>query len=339
MEKKTISVELLSREAHVSQIATGYCMLARKNPDWAVDTSVKNGLEGAFVRVHYDGKIIIYDMLDGYQLPEQMQKHLENCDFYFKRSFSPEKNQVLFPADLRARMYPLGFNYHVSCPGHPLDKPNWKENIKKILGIENNQWSSTYFTADKFETSPAKKEIPTVLFMTRLWDGAGDSEECNYINNMRIDIIRSLKEMSGIRFIGGLTDTGPARKLASELLLPHELTARKKYLKTLRACDICIGSMGLHESIGWKTGEYVAAEKAIVNERFHYQVPGDFAVGKNYLEFDSAEKCIAAVRELVESPEKCYEMKLANQAYYQRYLRPDALIQNTLDIVNGKESL
>lgn len=32
--------------------------------------------------------------------------------------------------------------------------------------------------------------------------------------------------------------------------------------------DICIGSMGLHKSIGWKTGEHIAASKAIINEKY-----------------------------------------------------------------------
>ncbi len=101
----------------------------------------------------------------------------------------------------------------------------------------------------------------------------------------------------------------------------------------LHQCDICIGTMGLHESIGWKTGEYVAAAKAIVNERFHYQVTGDFAEGVNYLPFETAQECIAAVQQLVEDPRKLYEMKRANEAYYRRWLKPEVLVKNTLDLV------
>ena len=102
----------------------------------------------------------------------------------------------------------------------------------------------------------------------------------------------------------------------------------------MRSCDICIGSMGLHESIGWKTGEYVAAAKAIVNERFRYRVTGNFAEGKNYLPFTDADQCVAAVRQLAESPEARYKMQKANEDYYRNSLRPDALVKNSLDTVN-----
>ena len=92
--------------------------------------------------------------------------------------------------------------------------------------------------------------------------------------------------------------------------------------------------MGLFESIGWKTGEYVAAAKAIVNEEMHFDVTGDFEVGKNWLSFRTTEECLQAVRALTEEPERLYQMKLANERYYQQYLRPDMLVKRTLDIVD-----
>jgi len=61
------------------------------------------------------------------------------------------------------------------------------------------------------------------------------------------------------------------------------LSNRRNYLEVMKQSDICISSMGLHQSIGWKTGEYIAASKAIINESFHYKVVGDFQIGKNYL--------------------------------------------------------
>lgn len=101
-------------------------------------------------------------------------------------------------------------------------------------------------------------------------------------------------------------------------------------MKLFHESDLCIGSMGLFESIGWKTAEYVAAAKGIVNERLHYGVPGDFAEGKNYLAFENAQQCLDAVEELVKNPEKLYAMKQANQEYYQNYMKPDVLVANSL---------
>lgn len=336
-----VIIKLLSREPHLSQILTGFTLLARREKwelcieDHSQDESEPH--RSVMAIVSWRGKTLVYDTLDGYQHEAAIRYHLEHCDYYFKRSFSAEKNRAL-GLDWQGKMFPLGFNYHVSCRNHPMDKPFWKEEIKRFLGIEHNVFSSTYYTPERFEETPKFCKIPQVLFLTRLWYAGNDlprelREERTYINETRIEIIRKLREMEGkIHFIGGLPDTDLAQNMAPDLIMPPSLTDRRNYLQCLHKSDICIGTMGLFESIGWKTGEYVAAAKAIVNERLHYEVPGDFAAGKNYLEFETAEQCLNALRYLLENPDKVMEMKQANRYYYQRFLRPDVLIANTLSI-------
>ena len=92
--------------------------------------------------------------------------------------------------------------------------------------------------------------------------------------------------------------------------------------------------MGLHESIGWKTGEYVAAAKAIVHDPLYYTVPGAFHPGENYLGFTTAETCVAAVQHLMEKPQELLEMKRANERYYRNYLKPEVLVSNTLERID-----
>lgn len=339
-----ITITLLSREPHMSQILTGFTMLARQGKvkltveDRSRDES--QPFRSVMAVVSYRGKTLVYDMLDGYQHEDAIRYHLEHSDFYFKRSFSEEKNTAL-GLDWKGKMFPLGFNYHVSCPNHPIDKPFWKEEIKRLLGIENNMYCCTYFSPRKFEQAPKPCKVPQVLFLTRLWYEDPDLpphllKERKEINRMRIEIIRRLREMEGkIHFVGGLPDTDLAQTMAPDLIMPPSLTDRRNYLKCLRKSDICIGTMGLFESIGWKTGEYVASAKAIVNERLHYTVPGNFQTGVNYLEFDTAEQCIGAVKMLANDTERQVKMKLANRAYYQKYLRPDMLVWNSLKIIDN----
>lgn len=340
MEK--IKIKLYSKGPHISQILTGFCMLERndKMNQYRVEMDSSAGnIQGEFVEVLYKGKRIIYDVLDGYQDKAAISALLKQCDFYFKRSYSPEKNRMLGIRDVE-KMYPLGMNYHVSCPAHPVDKPYWKEKIKQLLHIECNMYSNTYFTSRRFEEKPKyKSRGVVVLFATRLWSPEQSlskvlNDERKYINEMRLNIIRKLKAMPDIEFIGGISDNSLSRSTAPELIMPGEMSNRKNYIKLMHKADICIGTMGLHESIGWKTGEYVAASKAVVNETLHYQVPGDFTEGKNYLAFTDANECIDKVKWLIENPDKLYEMKLANQNYYHHYLRPDSMIRNTLKIVD-----
>lgn len=340
---KQVKITLLSREPHLSQILTGFTMLARKKKlkliveDRSQDES--QPYRSVMALVSYRGKTLVYDTLDGYQHDDAIRYHLENCDFYFKRSFSVEKNDAL-GLSWREKMFPLGFNYHVSCRNHPIDKPFWKEELKHLLGIEHNMFSCTYFSCRRFEQRPKTRKIPQVLFLTRLWHEDPKMpphllQERKQINQTRIEIIRRLRDMEGtIHFVGGLPDTDLAKSMAPDLIMPASLTERKKYLKCLRKSDICIGSMGLHESIGWKTGEYVAAAKAIVNETLHYQVPGNYQEGIHYLGFETAEQCIQAVNKLINHPHKLHEMKCANYAYYMHFLKPDILVKNTMDIVD-----
>lgn len=153
---------------------------------------------------------------------------------------------------------------------------------------------------------------------------------------MRIAILRNLKEELGDNFLGGLHPASFDAQMVPVLIVAKNLVRREKYLELMHSCNNAIGSAGLHESIGWKTGEYVAAGKAIVNERFCYEVPGDFCEGKNYLPFSSVEECVGNVKYLLEHPEETVRMQLRNREYYETYLAPDKLTERTLHSVEGK---
>lgn len=336
MEKVTLYIE--SEFPHNSQIITGFLRL--KEQGWNVELvdARKSGSPYCgmpLMRAEYRGKKIVYDVGDGYNVPEDMEIGLKDCDLYFKRSFSHEKNRQLLPSYVD-KMYPLGFNYHVTHKNNPINEPLWKHLLKPLLGRAPDR----YFVTDVFEGKAEQVTgQPKILFLTRLWEQEEGlppevNEERTLINEMRIRMVKALRERYGDAFVGGVNDTPLSRQIAPELIMPAEYTERKKYLKLLHSCDICIGSMGLFESIGWKTGEYVAAAKAIVNERFHYTVTGEYREGEHYLPFETAEECLDAVASLVENPEKLYAMKKANEVYYQQYLKPEILVKRTLKLVD-----
>lgn len=338
MEK--IKLIIGSRVPHISQIVTGFLMLKDRGYAVSFEYVPNDGSTLAAmpaIRAEYRGRKLIYDVGDGYNVPESIVAGAETSDFYFKRSFSEKRNREIVPQYLD-KMYPLGFNYHVTCKGNPVGEPVWKTLAKPFFGRTPDCW----FTPRVFEGKAEKKNGGPVkiLFLTRLWDdhepGFSDEEnaERTYINTMRIEIIRALRETYGDAFVGGLNDNELSRAWAPDLIMPAKYTERRKYLKLLHSSDICIGSMGLFESIGWKTGEYVAAAKAIVNEELHFSVTGDFTEGKHYLSFRTTEECLKAVRSLAEDPQRLYDMKLANERYYREYLRPDVLVKRTLDIVD-----
>ena len=335
-----ILLTIHSRLPHVHQILTGFSMLPSNSFQIVLDNRTDNAdnpdRELGFLTAKSDGMKIVYDVLDGYQWPDAMKRHLTDCDYYFKRSFSEKENTRLFP-DLEHKIRPLGFNYHVTYPGNPLEDHINKRSLRSIAKNIAGLLESWQFTTGVFETpEPVRKEHGfRIIFYTRLWDPqdvSSEKEACERrdITQVRIETIRQLRKAYPKEFRGGLSDTIYARQVAPDLIVPAIRTARSNYLKEMRGADICIGTMGLHESIGWKTGEYVAAGKAIVHEIFGTTLPGDFCVEKNYLSFVSPEECVCAVDTLLNDPERIYRMKCENRSYYEAYLRPDNLVLNTL---------
>lgn len=335
----SVNVTLPSRIHHVCQIVTGFLILKEQGMPVTIQDCSRDRNQPLHdlpvVMAQYQGKRIVYDLWDGYQNPEGMELGLKNCDVYFKRSFSREKNRELFPEQAE-KIFPLGFNYHVTHLKNPVNEPWWKHWGKLLQGRAPDR----YFRPEVFEGRAKPQEGPVkVLFLTRLWEedpslSPEENEERRVINESRIHMIRTLRQRYGECFFGGLNDLPIARSLAPELIVSRQYTERRHYLNLLHSCDICIGTMGLYESIGWKTGEYVAAAKAIVNETFRYQVPGDFTPRKNYLPFDTAEECLDGVQALVESPELRLEMQQANETYYRNFLKPEVLVGNTLRIAD-----
>lgn len=335
--KNQIVIKYFSRVHHCSQVITGFYRLFYQSKNFSlVIEDHRNDqnypYKGPFIEVNILGKVIIYDMLDGYNSPNEILWFYNRCDCYFKRSFSNVKNQELgLDSNI---IYPYGFNYFVTYKGNPLDGCRTKDFLKAILGLNHN----TIFVTEAFEEIPQYKFPLKVLFSTRLWpfDNCLSDElnaEREYINQMRVEIVKELKDKYGNLFLGGLYDTPLSQKIAPGLIVPDTFTVKKNYLKALHESDICIGSMGLHQSIGGKTGEYIASAKAIVQERLHYSVPGNFIDGVNYLSFSTSMECIHAVEKLINDPQLTFQMKSANLMYYQSYLKPEVLIVNTLKCV------
>ena len=198
------------------------------------------------------------------------------------------------------------------------------------------------FYVEEFESIPTYNinSRPKVIFCTRLWNPNGEptegnisgtlSEERKLINNLRIETIQKLKSLLGDDFVGGISNTDYARREYPEFIIDDYITKKKNYLKIMKNSDICIGSMGLHESIGWKTGEYIASSKAIINEGFKYDVTGEFRDGENYLSFTTSDECINHVKNLIKNPNRILDMQIKNYIYYNKYLRPDMQVLNSI---------
>ena len=341
-----------SKYESVSRLITGFHLMELSH---LVKCSYYENLNNAIgvpseevVEIRTCGKRIAFDMGDRSMLHHDIGvQYLNDVDMYFERSHEPEFILTL-PTALRDKVRPFGFNYYVTYPGNPVETIPKTLQGKLIKKAKQLTGYSRCMYVDAFEKCADYKEKDLrIIFMARLWDPEeirlDDStpthlrayreymrEERQQINRDRIAIIRALRKEYGDRFVGGIQHNAFSEKCCSDILLPVKLTRKKHYLSEMQRADICIGSTGLHKSIGWKTGEYVASSRAIVAERLCYCVPGDFAEDENYLPFDCVDECLCAVDKLYRNPMAVYQMKQKNEKYYWEYLRPEQQIMNAL---------
>lgn len=284
---------------HNSQIVTGLVRLARMK---RIDLKRRHNDSGFLVRASVDGIPVCFDMRDGDGINAEAHGSVR---YYFKRGYSRPHERVR----------PLGFNYEVHDEYDPVAKILRRPTVRQIAA------PPTYT-----ETPPA------VLFLTRLWRDTGDPAR-DAINESRIRLVQSLRKEFGEAFIGGMQPDDFAAANCRDLVVPQRLTRKARYLRLVRSIPICITTVGLHGSNGWKLGEYVAASRAIVSEPLRHVVPGDFADGLNYLSFTTPDQCIDQVARLMANRAERESMMRRNQDYYQRYLKPESLMLNALSQV------
>ena len=186
---------------------------------------------------------------------------------------------------------------------------------------------------------PALDAPPRVLFMTRAWDPDDSGwnltpqqrAQWRALNRMREEIVLRLRAELGPAFTGGLERSDYAlRHHGAAVLEDSTLSKKLHYLRTLRQHPICVTSIGLHHSNGWKLAEYLAMSRAIVTERLHYQVPQGLAAVTHYLEYDDAQGCIDRVLQLVSDAPLRGRLMQAAQTWYAEHGAPDQLMAHAL---------
>jgi hypothetical protein len=211
------------------------------------------------------------------------------------------------------------------------------KHLKKIF-------KTGFLFAEDFEFYPVRYKEDKILFITRLWDPEEAKlehikAERGLINDMRIACINACKKEFGKNFTGGLIMNSFTQQHHRSLLMPDELTNKFRYVDSVKRHSICVATTGLHNSIGWKFGEYVAASRAIVSEPLKYELPGGFYKNKNYYEFENPEQLILQINLLLKDKALLHQTMVNNFHYYHNYVKPENLILNTLFTVVADDVL
>ncbi|WP_217077944.1 hypothetical protein [Clostridium baratii] len=322
---------------HLSQCITGFKELDKKEEIKVVSVKYKKTEGIPYVKAIFNNNInVIYDMNDSGNVFVD-KKNLVGIDYYFKRSFDSNiKNKYI------EKIKPLGFNYEVYSRYGDFRSKGYNL-LKYIVNILKGKKNKKKFIINDFEADFIKSD-KNICFLTRLWD-PNDQEveneevkkEREEINKFRVECIRLCKKNFGDRFIGGVENTEFSRKFFPDCIVKNDdITKRENFLKIVKSSSICIATTGLHKSIGWKFGEYLAASRAIISEKLYYEVPGDFKEGENYMQFSTPKELVEKIKILLDNDKTRINMMNKNKIYYDEYLIPDKLILNTLKEIGLK---
>lgn len=361
-----VSIHLASQEQHLSQICVGYKLLENKGILKIKEVKLCPELKKTYhfapiMEVIINNKIIAYDLSDGYQniLKDSIfDNSISHVDLYYKRSYDINKHNNLIN---KSKIKPLGLNYQCSCKNNPFLEIDKSQDYKGIINYIRNKYYKirayqTFYSKihySVFEHNHHYKNY-NLLFSCRLWDLNSISpesiqetypyldfqeakneydriiNETNLLNEQRIDIVRTLKKEFKNRFIGGIEYSNFSMKKCSDLVIPLSNSNKFSYMKHVHSNIIGISSVGLHQSIGWKFAEYVAASKAIISDSLNYSLPGNFNRKKNYIEYSSTDDLITKANDLLSDINQIHYIESNNRDYYEKYLRPDSLVYNTI---------
>ena len=354
---KRIRCRLISHSpgTHIQQVYTGLSMLHRSGLIELTQQVTLDQVQSADVAQHLrdapatharvvlnDAVAVHYDMHDAQDID---MRDLNNCDYYFKRSFSASYVKTLPRGSEKVR--PFGLNCHV-LPDFA-DPFAVRRAMRLSSGVQCRMLALRealdagnrlrfYSRVRELESLPDYLLPPSVLFLVTAYDphdhpdrSAEKVEERMHNNETRAQCIRLLRKELGSAFVGGFNHTEYTLRHYKDCLASDtSVTDKKNYLRTLKSYSICVATTGLHASIGWKFAEYVGCARAIVSERLRYEVPGDLAPGRNYLEFASPAECVEQALRLMADRDLRNEMMTANSLYYRAHLRPDSLLLNSL---------
>ncbi|MCL5734673.1 MAG: hypothetical protein M1274_03640 [Actinobacteria bacterium] len=336
-------------EDHCLQIVTGFFDLAALDMIELSSAPRETEFGSTLLDAVIDGIRVRYDLRDGYNLAngaygrtrEDLVRLSSGADVVFKRSFDPWVQEKVGQG---INIRPLGLNYLVTSRNVPFLGAGtrlYAEHVVRRSRIANAVLKMSYGRAswvERFEAPPGDPELPRVIFMARTWDPSSPevssiefADERRRINEMRAACIRACREAFGEVFLGGFARLEHALREFPDCVVPTRVpTNRSAFLRLLKQATICVATTGLHDSIGWKMAEYVAASRPIVSEPLRYLLPGGFAPGKNYTEFHNPRSLVSAIDGLLRDKEERLAMATSNATYYHEWVRPEALVRRTI---------
>ncbi|MFT3793509.1 hypothetical protein [Flavobacterium sp.] len=272
------------------------------------------------VVAHQNGlsKIII-DFADGWSIDS---KAYEWCDLYAK------VNIDFADADRYEKLFSIGpsFGIRTFSPVGTvfysivnfLKAKHRIPNTKTFFANYNSQrlrFSIGHYRNDK------KSSNDYVFFASSLWKSEPET------NAFRANFIRACQKILGPNFEGGFAPRTRNDVPGYEDLTLSGRIGESEYFDKLRDSMAVFNTPAVLQCHGWKLGEFMALNKAIISTPLARKLPKNLVDGEDFLLTDGTQSDMEhKIRLLLDNPELKVKLERASIAYYNDFVAPEKVI-------------
>ncbi|MGJ8638551.1 MAG: hypothetical protein ACSHYA_04085 [Opitutaceae bacterium] len=285
-----------------------------------------------YLETHNPHRKVVIDLSDQQRII--IPQALDECDFYFKRSFDPKGYES-------SKVKPYGLYYATTSPVEYdlitrtiCSNSNRRIWLKKPRQAVRNLKSALQLKNKIIQESPEAPYLTgeqKVFFQTRLFRPQKQAER----NEERIAFVKALKRELGDAFVGGIVDCPNSRNYKLGNLISEHRSDQKTYLNLIQNSAICISTTGVYLSTPCKISEYLKLGRCILSNPIHDKLPQPLVEGTHINSFRTIEECIKKSTQLLNDPKRVREMQLNGFNYYNEHASPEVAVRRLLKLATS----
>lgn len=346
LNKTKVFIDPRSRVLFASYYIAGlYTVYGKRNVRFATsqfkDLDKDNepfSFEHYFAFVVKTGNNIHKVIIDYCDPPDISEPAYHWCDTYAKINFNPEETETRFldklvniPPAFGIRIWNLPqtawyslLNF-MKCilTGFNFPKKYFKDYYHQYLRMP-----LSYYRPTPNKHNNATK--PYVFMIATLWNDVACIDETNLKRKTFVTACKALD----LNFEGGFYVSGNHLQLKEfeEITFTKPYTLADYITKT-KASTIVFNTPAVHLCHGWKLAEYLAMGKAIITTPLYNQLPQPLMHKQLAYHITSETKLTEAITELTTNTALRTTLEQNAIAYYESYVKPEAVIMNLIQIL------
>lgn len=252
----------------------------------------------------------------------------EWADVYAKVNLTPEdhdqydKMMPLGPASLGVRVYPKWLIPVVALR-------NYLKARSRIPSL-SDFFSSYKATLRRLSYDGYREALVSqpdyVHFVSTLW------KDDKVANDYRVHFMDAVKSVGGFNFEGGFAPRADGQHFGYDPYIGPAFESLDTYREKIGRSFVVFNTPAVKQCHGWKLPEFMAWGKAIISTPPVRMFPEPLVDGEHWLLTDGSTEDIAAkIRLLKSHPALHARLQKNARAYFDKYLRPDAVMRRIIE--------